>query len=429
MLCLTRQSGHIGAGAFKKPEIIPQRWDFENLINSCTQPVLRLAQRIGVLTMQNDTFTPVSRELADDFFFDLQEAYERCERTLLTLENDPDDQNLIAELFRSIHTIKGNLIYIGLKGLTPLLQSVENILEELRSSRLSYDDLLSDIILLALDHTKALVNENLYQQDSGICSATFADICKAIDAICQKPNHQRPQAIYDAVLTLDPNTNIPPPSGSQPGSSDYQTVTPPFNRELRKFGVIANADLDFLANLMPAIEERSPYWQGRSRRIAKLALAMNDQADRRVDPTQLTAAVYMHDISMAFLPLELLHKKSRLNNDERYQVNAHARLSYDLLQRMSNWGAAAQMVLHHHEHCDGNGYPKGLKEMEICDGAKILAIADTFDACSHGRAHHPELKRPLIRSVLEINRFAGSQFSQYWVNRFNKVAQNRASRP
>jgi HD-GYP domain-containing protein (c-di-GMP phosphodiesterase class II) len=99
-------------------------------------------------------------------------------------------------------------------------------------------------------------------------------------------------------------------------------------------------------------------------------------------------------------------------------------MSYDILHKMGGWEEAAEIVLQHHEHCNGGGYPKGLEENEICAGAKILAIADTFDACRYARAYRTELKRPLIRAILEINRQADVQFSRQWVDTFNLVAKN-----
>lgn len=374
--------------------------------------------------MQSSHYRDVDSSLIDDFFHDFDDAYQRSEACLLALEHTPQSSTHLDDLFRSVHTIKGNLIYIGLHALTPLLQAVEDILEELRQHHLAYNDLLSDVVLLAMDATKALVYEGLYQKESHISDANFEECCTAIRAITQRPAADRHRAIYNAILVLDPNTSTPSPVNNRSRSSDNtETNGPQLNRELSSYGVEANPDLDFMSSMVAAIEQRSPYWLGRTRRIAKLALRMNDLAGRPVTPNQLTAAVYMHDINMAFLPLDILHKPDHLNSQEKRQVNSHVRTAHDLLHRMENWEEAAEVVLQHHEHVDGNGYPKGLSEAEICDGAKILTIADTFDACTHSRAHHSEVKRPIIRAVLEINRHAGSQFSQHWVDIFNKTAQ------
>ncbi len=368
-----------------------------------------------------DTTNTIPSDLADEFFADFEEAHQNCEQILLSLEHTPADRALTDDLFRIIHSIKGNLTYIGLKHLSPLLQSLEDVLEELRGGKLEYDDMLSDVVLISLDKTRALINEGLYHQPADLDERQLELICRAIHQISLVLPAQQAQAIYEAVLALDPDTHLLPPN-----QQDNDITPCDFNLSLVKLGVHTSPDLDFIANLVPAIEQRSPFWQGRTRRIAKLALLMNQYADQPAEPTQLLAAVYMHDISMAFLPLEVLHKEGPLNHQEKQQVNGHVRLSHDLLKRMQHWQDAAEMVLQHHEFCNGQGYPKGLIEEEICPGAKILAIVGTFDACSHARAHHKELRRPVIRAALEVNRHAGSQFSQYWVDIFNQVAQQHS---
>lgn len=362
----------------------------------------------------------ISSEMSDDFFYDFNLSYQRCEQILIELESTPDDQALTGDLFRSVHTIKGNLIYIGLKELTPLLQGVEDILELLRSGRFYYDELLSDLILLAMDKTKLLVDENLFGAESEISSEKFDDICNAICAIAQVPRRERQRAMYQAIALLDPSTQLHPPTQS---ASQWQQQVDEFMAFLVSQGLQSNQDLSFVSQLIPAVEERSSYWNGRSFRICRLGLLMNQYARNPVDPYQLTMAALMHDITMAFLPVPLLHKEQPFNATDKKRMQSHVRTAHDLISKMSNWEEACEIVLHHHERCDGSGYPKGLPGSEISPGAKILAIADTFDACCYARAYKTDQKRPLIRAVLEINQQSGSQFDSAWVEIFNQIAK------
>ena len=179
---------------------------------------------------------------------------------------------------------------------------------------------------------------------------------------------------------------------------------------------------------MQAAERRSHYWDGRGQRLLSLALTINDLGGKPVEPAQLAAAVCLHDLGMAFLPLELLHKEQHLSRDERRQMQAHPRQGFELLRRMPKWAAAAEIILQHQEHADGSGYPKALKEADIAPGALIVAIADTFDARTHERAHQTLSKRPLMRAILEINGLAGHQFSSHWVEVFNRALQQQTGR-
>lgn len=344
-------------------------------------------------------------EMVSDFFNDFEEAYQASELLLLRLEKEPYDQNMLADLFRRVHTIKGNLIYIGLADICPLLQSVEDVLEPIRKGAMHYDDLLSDVILLAMDTTFHIVNGRIHHQPLVLNAADLAPICEKISRIAHASHTDRPHLINQAIQALDTDA-----VSDQPKAEAFA-----------EFGIEPNNDLRFFAQLLPAIDQRSPYWEGRTQRVAHLALSMNRAAGSPIPADQLLAAVYMHDFAMAFMPWALLHKPDRYTAEERLQVQQHTRSAADLLRGMGHWESAADMVLQHHEAINGEGYPDQRHDADICEGAKIIAIVDAFDACLNSRVHVNQPQRPLIRAVLEINRFAGSQFSQAWVDVFNRV--------
>jgi HD-GYP domain-containing protein (c-di-GMP phosphodiesterase class II) len=150
-------------------------------------------------------------------------------------------------------------------------------------------------------------------------------------------------------------------------------------------------------------------------------LILNRLAGRPVNEQDLAVAVYVHDFGMAFIPVELLHKQTQLDDAEILLLRSHVQSSAQLLQQLPRWQAAREIVLQHHEAVDGSGYPFGLREREISDGAKMLAIADSFDAMTHHRAYASHQKRPIIRAVKEINQCAGKQLSPYWVEVFNRA--------
>ena len=76
---------------------------------------------------------------------------------------------------------------------------------------------------------------------------------------------------------------------------------------------------------------------------------------------------------------------------------------------------------------DGSGYPQGIKNEDICDGAKMIAIADTFEAMTNSHAHR-QYKRPVMRAILEINSNAGAQFDAKWVDYFTQVIKNNSEK-
>ncbi|HEX5637137.1 MAG TPA: HD domain-containing phosphohydrolase, partial [Gammaproteobacteria bacterium] len=134
-------------------------------------------------------------------------------------------------------------------------------------------------------------------------------------------------------------------------------------------------------------------------------------------------AVYMHDVGMALLPLEIINNVQPLSEEDLQQIREHPKFGFELLRYMKQWREAAYIVLQHHERMDGSGYPYGLKENEICEGAKILAIVDVVDARTHERNHASPQQQALLRAAMEIGKHSDTQFSTYWVDVFKNLFQ------
>lgn len=371
--------------------------------------------------MRDDEF---QRDLMEDFFMDFQEAHQHCENALIDLEHEPHNQNLLNDLFRSVHTIKGNLIYVGLRDLSPLLQSVEDVLDAIRQNQVEYDSYLSDVILLAMDTTHQLVVARMDRSPPFLSEQDMAILCEHISRTANADRDQRLSATRAALRIMAPDTITTPQKPLPRTEQKTLMAQPEAEAILNQFNVELNDDMGFFIRLSAPLEDRSQYWQGRTARLLQLTLAMNQHAGEPVEPSQMAAAVFMHDIAMAFLPLDVLHKTSPLNAEEMSLLRSHTQQAFSLISAMKRWEQASYIVLEHHEREDGKGYPAGLMGQHICPGAKILAIVDAFDARTHERAYSTNMKRPFVRAILEINRCAGTHFDANWVNVFNEVARS-----
>ena len=179
------------------------------------------------------------------------------------------------------------------------------------------------------------------------------------------------------------------------------------------------ADLGFFSGLALQLEARSSLLQGRTGRILALALDTNAAAGNPVVAEQLAAAVHMHDIGMMFAPESAWLKIGRQTAADRKLMHEHPIQAAGLLARMPGWGAAAEMVMQHHEMPDGGGYPAGLKGDAICPGAKIIAIIDAFEAVMLKHSHRGQT-RSLVRAIAEINA-CDNQFAAEWIGPFHAV--------
>ncbi|WP_369958978.1 HD domain-containing phosphohydrolase [Pseudomonas benzenivorans] len=353
----------------------------------------------------------LSTDQLADFRQEAAEQFQRCEQLLIELEHAPDDGERLRDLFRQVHTLKGNLGIVGLGALIPLPQALEDVLDRLRQMQLDFDSLLGDILLLSLDHLKELLEHAFSGTPARLDDTQIDTLSQALSALSSAPAERQATMRRTLLEQLAPDTRLIAPT---------PTDDSPARELIERHGLEPDADLLFFLELMQASERRSHYWQGRGLRQLDLALTINSLGNSPEDPRQLAAAVCLHDLGMAFLPLTMLHKQSQLNPEELEQMQAHPGVASNLLGHMPCWSDAAEIVLQHQEHADGSGYPKGLKESDTRPGALILNIVDTFDARTHERAHQTLSKRPLLRAILEINGLAGSQFSAHWVEVFNR---------
>ena len=198
-------------------------------------------------------------DLMEDFFLDFQEAHQHCESTLIDLEHSPADTALLNDLFRSVHTVKGNLVYVGLKDLTPLLQSVEDVLDLVRSHRAEFDTLLSDVILLAMDKTKQWVQARV--EDSGLpmSETQHTQLCQQISRITELEAKDRNAQVQSVIKTMDPQTQITTPR--LPSTGEKSLLAEPNEEDiLRLHKIELNEDLLFFQQLSAPLEQRSHYF-------------------------------------------------------------------------------------------------------------------------------------------------------------------------
>jgi len=358
------------------------------------------------------------------FFASFTSSQQQIEQSLLLLELAPDDKSLLLGLQQNIAVIQQSLLDIGLDNIPPLTTSLNRLVQEIRQNNIEFETVISDLILLAVDDIKKVIEKIIDGDDRCVLLERLPRICESIEAIAKADELSRDSVIKDALLLLDPSIEIIETTITVSDSLiNLFSKDMPDEEELAAYGVEESDDFIFFRALSEPLESRAKYWVGRVHRMLRLALKMNDQAGRPVDPNQLAAAVYMHDAGMALLPTEIINSETELSEEQREEMKQHPVVAYELMRYMKNWREAALIVLQHHEQVNGQGYPYGLRESEICEGAKIIAIVDAVDARTHERAYATLLKRPLLRVAIELGKNSGVQFSEKWVNIFKDVFQ------
>ncbi len=138
------------------------------------------------------------------------------------------------------------------------------------------------------------------------------------------------------------------------------------------------------------IEIRDPYTAGHQRRVSKLSCAIANEMGLPQDQIEgIRVAGDIHDIGKIYVPAEILSKPGQITAIEYGIIKTHPQVGYDILKTIKFPWPVAQIVLQHHEHLDGSGYPLGLSGDQILKESKILIVADTVEAMSSHRPYRP----------------------------------------
>jgi PAS domain S-box-containing protein/putative nucleotidyltransferase with HDIG domain len=157
------------------------------------------------------------------------------------------------------------------------------------------------------------------------------------------------------------------------------------------------------------VERRDPYTAGHERRVAELAVAVALRMGMDADEMDaLRLAALIHDVGKISVPAEILSKPGRLSENEFELIKVHAQAGHDVLQSIAFDQPVAEMVLQHHERLDGSGYPQGLRGESILPAARVIAVADVYEAMTSHRPYRPGLTPDA--AVAELREGAGSLY-------------------
>jgi HD-GYP domain-containing protein (c-di-GMP phosphodiesterase class II) len=196
--------------------------------------------------------------------------------------------------------------------------------------------------------------------------------------------------------------------------------------------LLANVDLyhdleQFVINMVKclvfAIEAKDVYTRGHSERVNRYAMLVAERL--RLDKTQkdtLNWASILHDIGKIGVPESILNKPGRLNDEEFSVIKSHPGKGHDILKPLEQLASSLPGILHHHERYDGKGYPHGLKGEEIPFLARIIAVADTFDAITSNRAYRSA--KAAEKALAIVKEVTGTQLDPDVVEAFKVVYEN-----
>jgi response regulator RpfG family c-di-GMP phosphodiesterase len=179
-----------------------------------------------------------------------------------------------------------------------------------------------------------------------------------------------------------------------------------------------------LEALGSAIDLRDGPTAGHSRRVFWYSLKIAEAlGGLEKELRNLAMGAWLHDIGKLAIPDGILLKPGVLTEKEREVMQHHVQIGYDLVKGIPFLADAAEIILAHHERCDGSGYPRGLKRAEIPIGARIFGVVDSFDAMTSDRPYRAAM--PFTVACREIERGSGQLFDAEVVRAFLSISTSR----
>lgn len=161
--------------------------------------------------------------------------------------------------------------------------------------------------------------------------------------------------------------------------------------------------------LSDAVDAKDRYTSGHSKRVAKYACMIAERMGKsKEEQEEIYQTGLLHDVGKIRIPADIINKPGKLTEEEYDIIKIHPVTGYNILSSIANHNSIAIGAKYHHERYDGTGYPNGLAGNNIPEVARILGVADSYDAMASNRSYRDALPQMVIRR--EIERGKGTQF-------------------
>jgi len=178
--------------------------------------------------------------------------------------------------------------------------------------------------------------------------------------------------------------------------------------------------ISVLWRIVRFVEARDKFTRGRSERIGMLS----EQMARHMNLDEQTCSVMnqagrLHDIGMLAIPQRIVARQGAMSIDGFRVVQKHCQIGYEVLRPLESFAPALKAIRYHHERMNGTGYPAGLSGQEIPIEARILAVADAYDAMTHDRPYRPALTH--LAAVQELRRCSPDGYDRVCVEALAEI--------
>jgi HD-GYP domain-containing protein (c-di-GMP phosphodiesterase class II) len=187
--------------------------------------------------------------------------------------------------------------------------------------------------------------------------------------------------------------------------------------------LIERTHFETVKALSEALDAKDKYTAGHSYRVMEYSVCIAQNMKLAEEDIQrLKKSALLHDLGKIGIPDVILHKKSMLSDEELAVIRVHSEIGANILKSVGSFKDLVPSVFHHHERFDGKGYPHGIQGEDIPLNARIIAIADSFDAVTSDRPYRKAFPRETVLAELEQNK--GVQFDPHITNIFIEILKD-----
>ncbi len=299
-----------------------------------------------------------------------------------------------------------------LKGYTDPLEAIEVLKTE------HYDLLILDFLMMPIHGDKVVEEIRKFNQSLYILLLTgHKDLAPPLETIkrldiqgyCEKSSR------FDQLILLVE-------SGLK--SVTQMKIIADINQQLEEANAqLKDAYYGTIESLRLAVDAKDSYTRGHSDRVSYYSVMIGKQLGlSEEDLDTLKQGALFHDVGKIGIPDAILQKPGKLTDDEYDDIKNHPSIGAKILGPAKIFEPLIPMVLHHHERYDGRGYPGGLKGEEIPYFARIVCVADSFDAMTSDRAYRPRFT--VVKALEEMESCKGTQFDPEMVDAFMIAMKN-----
>ena len=182
--------------------------------------------------------------------------------------------------------------------------------------------------------------------------------------------------------------------------------------------------INTIATLQIALEEKDPYTAGHTKRVTQFGTMIGQAMGlSSMELHTLICACQIHDIGKLVIDVSCIQRAGPLSSDEWNRVTQHPEIGYNILQPLQFLGREGTIILQHHERFDGGGYPGNLHSHQLDPLAKIVTVADSFDAMTSKRSY--KVNKSMEEAIEELYKCSGTQFDPEVVDIFANLLRNQ----